>query len=111
MTPGTFNIPIFKGAKWEFTFLFKVTGTSTPIDLTNLGPFVATLRNPKTRVILAQGTVTSAYDATGLVTVKFTAAQTINIPLGSVSFGVRDAVNNPYIQADIPVKFFAPEPT
>lgn len=110
MTPGTFNIPIFKGAKWEFLFLFKVRGTQTPLDLTNAGPFVATIRHPQKKTVLAQGTVTSDYDATGEITVKYLAEQTATFPLGIVSFGVRDAHNNPYIQADIPVEFFAPLP-
>lgn len=110
MTPGTFNIPIFKGAKWEFLLRFRISGTDTPVDLTNSGPFVAAIRNSKTKALLAQGTVTSDYDDTGLVTVKFLATQTILLPLGTVAFGVRDAHNNPYIQAEIPVKFFSPNP-
>lgn len=112
MTPGTLNIPIYRGAKWEHTLTLKQRVTKTPVDLTGLGPFVLQVENSRTRETLATATITSDYDATGVMTVTIPASITKDFPLGTgaVNVGMRDAFNNPYLQATLNVWDFTPEP-
>ena len=110
MTPGKFIIPFFKGAKWEHTFRFLVTGTATPVNLTGLGPFVMEVKNLSDSTVLATATATSAYDATGEVVFSLIAAQTLTFPIGRVKVGIRDNLNNPYAQGRPDVLEFTPDP-
>lgn len=110
MTPGDLDLPIYRGAKWSFAFAFVVVATDTPLDLTGLGPFVCEVKDPRRDSVLATATVTSDYDATGIVTVTLTAAQTRSLPVGKVRMGIRDAENNPYLEWTPEVKWFTPNP-
>jgi hypothetical protein len=111
MTPGKFTVPIYRGAKWSHTLTMKQKGTVTPVDLTGLGDFVMQFKGSAGNV-LASATILSDYDATGTMTVTLTAAQTLAFPIGeaAVTVGLRDAENNPYIEATIPVRKFTPDP-
>lgn len=110
MTPGTYNVPIYKGAqyKWALHFIQPVTGD--PIDLTGLSPFVITVSDPKKPRIVVTGTVTDVDLANGKIEIAFTPDQTNSLNLGEVRMGLRDYLGNPYIAATIPVLFFSPDP-
>jgi hypothetical protein len=108
MTPGDLNIPIFRGARWAFTFRFVVKGTTDPIDLTGLGPFVCEIKDPRANRLLATPTVTSDYDDTGVITITITPEQTLSLPLGAVRMGVRDVEGNPYMEGMPLVDWFTP---
>jgi hypothetical protein len=114
MTPATLSpddLPIYKGAQWAHTFSLKQTGTNTPVDLTGLGPFVLTVKRPSNDSVLVQGTVAFVGSATlGQLSVLLTAAQTDLCPIGTVRIGLRDRVNNPYVEGVCNVRFFAPDP-
>jgi hypothetical protein len=111
MTPGTLSIPIYRGAKWEHTLLLKDSSTGLPLDLTGLGPFVFQIKplqgNYETVPVV---TVTSSYDATGLITISLTAAETLLITPMNIRAGMRDNFNNPYIECVLPVFDFTPDP-
>ena len=111
MTPGTFNIPIYKGAKWEHTLTFKQGKTNAPVDLTGLGPFVMQFKDASGNT-LAFATIDIPTPANGQMGVTLTAAQTDDFPLGNaaVFVGLRDDNDNPYLQATLPVKTFTPDP-
>lgn len=108
MTPGVLNIPISRGAKWQFQFAFVDPETGDPIDLTGLGPFVCEVKAPTADRLLVTPTVTSDYDATGLITITMEAAQTITLPVGKVRMGVRDNQDNPYLEGAPEVVWFTP---
>lgn len=108
MTPGELNIPIYRGAKWQFAFQFMITDTETPMDLTGLGPFVCEIRDPRGDRLLATPTVTSDYDDNGTITITISSAQSIVLPLGKVRMGVRDALDNSYLEGMPEVKWFTP---
>lgn len=108
MTPGELNIPIFRGAKWSFAFEFVVVSTDTPVDLTGSGPFRCEVRDPRGDRLLATAAVTSAYDATGLVTITLTPTQTRALPTGKVRMGLRDKDGNSYLEGTPEVKWFTP---
>jgi hypothetical protein len=112
MTPYTLlpeDFPIYQGAKWSHVLEFQDTAGAA-LDLTGLGPFALQLAQP-TGIILATATCTVDADpTTGLMTVSLTAAQTLNLPITSLSAGLRDAQNNPYFQGAIPVYEFTPIP-
>lgn len=110
MTPGVLNIPISRRGKWSHAFALVVTATDTPVDLTGLGPFVCEVRSLRKDSLLATATVTSAYDATGVITITLTAAQTATLPLGKVRMGVRDSQDNPYMEGTPEVVWFTPTP-
>ena len=114
MTPATtLNAPIYAGAKWEHTLSFKQSGTSTPVNLTGLTPLVVTFKNTS-RSVVADASVSVVGDdpTAGVITVSLTAAQTLRFPVGSasVTIGIRDALNNPYLEASLDVKPFTPDP-
>lgn len=81
MTPaditGDNNFTLYKGAKWEHTLTFTETATGDPLVLTDLDPFVITLTNANSGTVLANGTVVNTDLAGGVITVSFTAAQTL----------------------------------
>ena len=108
MTPGELNIPISRGAKWSFAFAFVVTDTDDPLDLTGLGPFVCEVKAINANRLLATATVTSDYDDTGIVTVTLSSAQTLALPLGKVRMGLRDALDNSYLEGTPEVVWFTP---
>ena len=108
MTPGTTDIPISRGGRWSFTFAFVVTETDTPLDLTGLGPFVCEVKDIKADRVLVTPTVTSDYDATGLVTITMSPTQTRSLALGLVRLGLRDAQGNPYLEYTPEVAWFTP---
>ena len=108
MTPGELNIPIYRGAKWSFAYAFVVVGTDTPLDLTGLGPFVCQVKDPRGDRVLATATVTSDYDATGIVTITLSSTQTRALPLGYVRMGLRDKEDNSYLEGTPEVKWFTP---
>lgn len=108
MTPGDLNIPIFRGARWAFTFRLVVKGTGDPLDLTGLGPFVCEIKSPKANRLLVTPTITSDYDDTGTITITITPEQTLTLPLGPVRMGVRDAEGNPYMEGRPEVEWFTP---
>lgn len=107
MTPGTIDVAVFKGAKFEYEFAFFDDETGDPLDLTGLGPFVATFTQGENSF---DATVTSDYDNTGLVLISVDASITKDLVLGTIHFGVRDNENNPYIESILNVKRFTPEP-
>jgi hypothetical protein len=111
MTPGTIDIPIYKGAKWEHTLTFKQSGTNTPVDLSGLGDFVMTFRNPSGSVII-NAAIDDTDAATGVLVVSLAADQTNRFTVGTdmVTVGIRDALNNPYLQATLDVRPFTPTP-
>ena len=111
MTPAVHNFDIYKGAKWEHTFTLKVSGTTTPINLTGLGPFVFTVKELNCDKLLFNATVTSAYDATGVLAIVISSTQSDTLRSGTqVRYGLRDNLNNPYMVGNLQVKFFAPDP-
>lgn len=110
MTPGYVRLAIYKGARFEHTLTFKQRATGTLVDITGLGPFVFTVKGLTSEDVLAQGAVTGPYDETGRITVVLSSAQTAAFPLGDVRIGLRDALNNPYIEGIGVVKQFTPNP-
>lgn len=110
MTPGTYNVPIYKGAqyKWGLHFIQPVTGDS--IDLTGLAPFVFTVSDPVKNRILLTGTVDEIDLSDGRIDITLTPDETATLNLGNVRMGLRDALGNPYIASTIPVLFFSPDP-
>lgn len=112
MTPGspdqTQDLSIYRGARWSFDFLFVVTDTDTPLDLTGLGPFVCQIKDPRRDSVLVTPTVTSDYDATGVVTITIDPADSLTLPLGNVRMGLRDTEGNPYLEWMPEVKWFTP---
>jgi hypothetical protein len=113
MTPHTLTaneLPIFQGAKWEHVLSFVQTGTNTAVNLTGLTPFVCEIRNPQSDTLLATPTCTVATPSNGQVTVSLAASITNVLPLKVLRIGLRDAQNNPYIQGEILVKPFTPDP-
>lgn len=111
MTPGAFNIPIYRGANYAYALEFvKTDGSEDPVDLTGLGPFVAVITNAATGKVLQYGVVTSDYDATGTVAFSFTGDQTKTLPAGIVGFGIRDSLGNPYLQSEVRTEKFSPPP-
>jgi hypothetical protein len=111
MTPAVFNFDIYKGAKWEHTLTFKVSGTTTPINLSGLGPFVFTVTKPNTDTPIFDATITSNYDATGVMTVTIPSSLTDSLFVSQqVRYGLRDAQNNPYMVGVLTVKYFSPNP-
>ena len=112
MTPGTLNIPIYRGAKWEHLLSFVQDGTTTPIDLTGLGPFVMDFKDISGNLITT-AEVTVDDPTTGEMVVTLTADQTLLFTLGGrgVTAGIRDALNNPYAQGILDVSLFTPDPS
>lgn len=112
MTPGILNIPIYKGAKWEHTLTFKQRGANTAVDLTGLTPLVMQFRNVISRAIIATATVTVTTPSSGVAVVLLTSDQTSRFPLGvgTVTAGIRDALNNPYAEGTLDVRAFTPTP-
>ena len=108
MTPGVLTVPISKGAKYNFTFNLVEPTTRDPIDLTGLGPFVCEVKSFAGNRLLVTATVTSAYDATGQITITMNAAQTATLPLGQVRMGVRDDDDEPYMEGTPEVVWFTP---
>jgi hypothetical protein len=108
MTPGDLTIPISRGATWSFEFAFVTEDTGDPVDLTGLGPFVCEVKSINANRLLATATVTSDYDATGLVTVTLSAAQTLALPIGAVRMGMKDAEDNPLFEGSPEVVWFTP---
>jgi len=114
MTPADMTVEpdlaIYRGAVWEHTFLLESEDTGDPLDLTGLGPFVCQIKKINSETVIATATVTSAYDATGLITPKFTAVQTLLCTDNQVSCGIRDALNNLYAEGFLQVKKATPNP-
>jgi hypothetical protein len=108
MTPGDLSIPIYRGARWSFAFRFVVVSTNDPLDLTGLGPFVCEIKDPRANRLLVTPTVTSDYDATGIITVTITPEDTLTLPLGNVRMGVRDVEGNSYLEGSPEVAWFTP---
>ena len=110
MTPGTYNVPIYKGAqyKWGLHFIQPVTGDS--IDLTGLTPFVFTVSDPQKNRVILTGTVDEIDIPEGRIDITLTPEQTQTLNLGKARMGLRDALGNPYIASEIPVLFFSPPP-
>lgn len=107
MTPGNIDLPFYKGAKFEYEFSFFDDETGLPLDLTGLGPFVASFDYDSTTF---DATVTSDYDDTGIITVSVLASITKDVPLGTIRFGIRDNLNNLYIESVLNVKYCTPAP-
>lgn len=111
MTPGEpQDVPIFRGARWSFDFLFVVVATDDPLDLSGLGPFVCEVKDVRADRILITPTVTSDYDATGVINITMTPEQTRSLPLGYVRIGLRDNFGNPFLEWMPEVKWFTPNP-
>ena len=112
MTPGTLTVPFYRGARYAHRLTLTNTSDGSPLDLTGLGPFVFTVKNARNGIVIANATVASDYDATGVIDVEILAAVTDRFPLGedSVTVGMRDNDNNPYIQSTVDVLPFTPEP-
>lgn len=108
MTPGEPNLPIYRGARWAFTFRLVATDTDIPIDLTGLGPFVCEVKDPRADRVLATATIESDYDDTGIFTMSLTPAQTRALPLGVARMGVRDAEGDPFLEWTPEVTWFTP---
>ena len=109
MTPGELTIPISRGAKWSFEFAFVTDDDAEdPVDLTGLGPFVCEVKAINANRLLATATVTSDYDATGIVTVTLSAAQTLALPLGFVRMGMKDVEDSPLFEGTPEVAWFTP---
>jgi hypothetical protein len=110
MTPANKNFDIYKGAKWEHTFTLKSSGTNTPLDLTGLGPFVFTVKKPRKDESLFNATITSLYNSTGVVKVTITSTNSDSLIVGTqYPYGMRDALDNPYMVGFLDTKYFAPE--
>lgn len=110
MTPGTLNVPIYKGAKYEHALTFYQAGTTTPVDLTGLGEFKFTVSHPTNDTVKATGTVTVTNAALGKLTITVPANQTSKLSLGTARIGLRDGQDNPYIANSVDVLFFANQP-
>jgi hypothetical protein len=110
MTPSTQEIPIYRGARWEHTLIFRVKGTNALLDLTGLGPFVCEVKAAKEDDILVSATITSDYDAAGQMVLLLTASQTATLGLRAVTVGVRDSLGNPYLEWATTVRKFTPTP-
>ena len=108
MTPGKFDEQVFisRGTKFEHTLTFLDEASGSAVDLTGLSPFSCTISNPKTKVLLLTLTVTNTDLANGQITITASEAQTANLSIQPVLFGVRDNEGNPYILDTLQVKFF-----
>jgi hypothetical protein len=110
MTPSRKNFDIYKGAKWSHTLTFKVSGTNTPVNLTGLGPFVFTVKKPRKDENLFNAVVTSAYDNTGVIEVTISSLNSDSLIVGTqYPYGLRDALDNPYMVGFLDAKYFPPE--
>lgn len=110
MTPGTFNVPFYKGAKFEYLLTIREKGTGTPINLTGLAPFVFTISHPSRDKELITVTAANTNLAAGEITLTVPASSTDKLDLGPVRVGLRDVQGNPYLQSTVPVLFFSPPP-
>ena len=114
MTPaditGEEDLNLYQGAKWEHTLTFYQTGTTTPVDLSGK-TFVLTFKRHPNKALLFHGSATLTTDGTdGKVTVLVTGAQSDALSIGPIYCGMRDNLNNPYMEGLIKVKYFAPDP-
>lgn len=117
MTPANFttcenraDLTVYRGADWEFPMDLIDDETGDPLDLTGLGPFVCHFKKPNNETVIVSATVTSNYDATGTITVKLTAAQTLLIHGEQVRCGIRNVHNKLYADGLLPVKTATPDP-
>ena len=114
MTPanitGNNDLAIYQGARWYHTFTFLQTGTTDPVNLTGK-TFVIEFRHPSRDTLLFSGVAAFVTDGTdGKITVLATAAQTNTLTKGKVRCGMRDNLNDPYFEGEIPVLPFTPDP-
>lgn len=108
-TPAvTAPFAVYRGAKFEHLLTVLQKGTDTPVNLTGLSPFVCEFVHPTKDTVLTTLTVTNTDLADGEITVTATAAQTEVLPagIGAVRIRLKDAQDNPYIAATIPVESF-----
>jgi hypothetical protein len=113
MTPHILTaneLPIYQGAKWEHTVALTDASTGAALNLTGFTPFVCEIRRESDDRLLASPTCTVATPANGLIVLLLTAAQTAALPLGTVRMGLRDNLNNPYIEGQNSVNRFTPLP-
>ena len=114
MTPvnitGIPDLAIYQGARWYHTLTLLQTGTTTPVDLSGK-TFALEFRHPSRDTLLFSGAIAFVTDGTdGKITVLATAAQTNTLTKGKVRCGMRDNLNDPYLEGEIAVLPFTPDP-
>lgn len=117
MTPATTTLKIFRGSKWDNEIHFYQTGTTTPVNLTGLAPFVMEIRRKQGSTLLLSPTYTAVDLVNGKIRFTATAAQTLALPEPPSAqnpifarYGIRDAHNNPYAEAVMEIHPFTPDP-
>jgi hypothetical protein len=103
MTAGKHNIEIPRGGKFSEQLSFVATGTSTPINLTGLSPFVAHVRERSRGPLILALTVTDTNLSGGVLTITADAADTEDLRLCNAYWDLLDADGNRYVKgrADI----------
>lgn len=103
------KLAIYKGATWEHVLTFTDSAGDS-LDLTGLSPFVFTITKLKSDTLIVNATVANTNLAGGIITISLTAAQTEALNIGDVRAGLRDNINDPYLQMILAVKYFSPDP-
>ena len=108
-TPAvTVPFAVYRGAKFEHA-LTIVDDNDDPVDLTGLNPFVCEFVHPTKEITLTTLSVANTDLASGVITPTATAEQTaaLTAGIGAIRLRLKDAQDNPYIAATVPVEFFS----
>jgi hypothetical protein len=105
MTPGTHNIVIRRGGAFNQQLTFLQKGTTTPVDLTGLSPFTATVRSKSRGPLLVEITVADTDLDSGVLTLSIPAADTANLRLTpNARWDLMDANGNHYVEGVCAIK-------
>lgn len=105
MEPGLHNIVIRRGGAFSQQLTFLQKGTTTPVDLTGLNPFKATVRSKSRGPLLLELTVANTDLDAGKITISATAAQTANLRIMSnARWDLIDDVGNHYVEGLCSIK-------
>ena len=105
MTPGTLDIVIRRGGAFNQQLTFLQKRTTTPVDLTGLSPFTATVRSKSRGPLLVEITVADTDLDSGVLTLSISAANTANLRLTpNARWDLIDAVGNHYVEGVCAIK-------
>lgn len=114
MTPGTYNITIYRGMKFSDTLEFvSDDGLDTPLDLTGLGPFVGEVRARSRGPLIFTIDIDETELAAGKLTISIDPAVTDAVELKlpyTAKLGIRDAEGNYYAIGDAQIEGAIPTP-
>ena len=117
MTPSNTTLKIYRGAKWDHEIRFYQSGTSTPVDLNGLDPFVMEIRKKQGGPLLLSPTYTEVDLTNGRIQFTALADDTLTLPEPAnpqspimARYGIRDSLNNPYAEGTMEIYSFTPNP-